>query len=152
MREEATSLSPSQQMIQLSSGYIVSKSLYVVAELGIADLLATGPRTSAALAAATGVHAPSLYRVLRALASLGVFVEQEDQTFRLTPLGATLRSDGSGSVRNWVLISGTIAWQSFGEMLSSVRTGQTGFERAFGMPIFEYLAQHPDDAAVFARR
>lgn len=150
-REDATSLSPYQQMIQMSSGHIVSKSLYVVAELGIADLLATGPRTSAALAAATSVHAPSLYRVLRALASLGVFIEEQDQTFRLTPLGATLRSDASDSVRNWVLINGTIAWQSFGEMLYSVQTGQTGFERAFGMPIFEYLAQHPDDAAVFAR-
>lgn len=59
-----------------------------------------------------------------------------------------MRSDGPDSVCNWVLINGTIAWQSFGEMLYSVQTSQTGFERAFGMPIFEYLAQHPDDAAV----
>jgi SAM-dependent methyltransferase len=151
LREGATSLSPSQQMIQLSSGYIVSKTLSLVAQLGIADLLATGPRTSAALAAAAGVHAPSLYRVLRALAGLGVFVEEEAQTFRLAPLGATLRSDGADSVRNWVLLNGTIGWRSFGELRYAVQTGQTGFERAFGMPIFEYLARHPDDAAVFAR-
>jgi hypothetical protein len=138
-------------MIEMASAYVLSKAIYVVAELGIADLLATGSLTSAELASATGVHAPSLYRVLRVLASLGVFTEEEDQTFRLTSLGATLRSEVSDSVRNWALINGSVAWRAFGELSHSVRTGQTGFERAFGMPIFEYLASHPDDAAMFAR-
>jgi hypothetical protein len=149
--EDATSRSPSQQMIEMTSAYVLSKAIYVVAELGIADLLATGPLTSAKLAGASGVHAPSLYRVLRALASLGVFIEDADQTFRLTSLGSTLRSDVSDSVRNWALINGSVAWRAFGELSHSVRTGRTGFERAFGMPIFEYLACHPDDAAMFAR-
>jgi len=102
---EATAPSPSEHMIRLSSDYVLSRSLQVVAELGIADLLATGPRTSGALAAETGAHAPSLYRLLRALSGFGVFVEHEDGTFRLTRLGATLRSDGAGSVRNWVLLN-----------------------------------------------
>src|SRR5262249_62269108 len=88
--------SPSDLMIQMTSGHIIAQALYVVAELGIADLLATRPRSSAELAEANGAHAPSLYRVLRTLASLGVFVEQEDQTFGLTPLGDTLRSDVPG--------------------------------------------------------
>ena len=149
--ENATSRSPSEQMIEMASAYMRSKAIYVVAELGIADLLATGPLTAAELAAASGAHAASLYRVLRALASLGVFIEEEDQTFRLTSLGSTLRSDAPDSIRNWALINGSVAWRAFGELSHSVRTGQTGFERAFGMPIFEYLARHPDDAAMFAR-
>jgi hypothetical protein len=130
---------------------MVSRALYVVAELGIADLLASGPRPAAELAAISNTDAPSLYRLLRTLSSLGVFREQENQRFQLTPLGATLRADTPGSVRNWVLINGTIAWRSFGELLYSVRTGRTGFERAYGMPIFEYLAQHPQEAALFSQ-
>src|SRR5262249_42759473 len=103
--EDATSRSPSQQMIEMASAYMLSKAIYVVADLAIADLLATGPLTSTELAGDSGVHAPSLYRVMRALASLGVFIEEEDQAFRLTPLGSTLRSDVPDSVRNWALIN-----------------------------------------------
>ena len=95
-------------MIQLGSAYIVSRALYVVAELGVADILATGPRTSAELANVTGVDARSLYRVLRTLASEGVFSEDGGQLFRLTPLGATLRSDSPGSLRNFMLMTGTL--------------------------------------------
>lgn len=149
--DNPTVRSPSAQMIQLSSGFMLSQALYVAAELGIADLLANGTRSSAELAEATGTHAPSLYRLLRTLSSLGVFVERENHSFQLTPLGATLRSSGPESVRNWVLINGSIAWGSMGELLYSVQTGRPGFERAFGMPIFHYLAQHRDEAGLFAR-
>lgn len=150
--ERAAGPPPSVQMIQMMTGFVFSQALYVVAELGIADLLAAGPRTSAELAAATGVHPPSLYRVLRTLASLGVFVEEEEQTFRLTALGAALRSDVPESARNFVMTCGRpLTWRAFGEMLYSVQTGQTGFGRAWGMPIFDYLSQHPNDAAVMGR-
>jgi SAM-dependent methyltransferase len=138
-------------MIQMTSGHVIAQALYVVAELGLADLLATRPRTSAELAQAAGAHAPSLYRVLRTLASLGVFVEQEDQTFRLTPLGATLRSDVPGSVRSWALVNCGICWRPYGELLYSVRTGQPAFDRAFGMSVFDYTARHPEAAAIFAQ-
>ena len=139
------------QMIQMTSGHVIAQALYVVAELGIADLLASGPRSSAELAEATGVHAPSLYRVLRTLASLGVFVEQDDQTFELTPLGATLRSDVPGSARAWALVNCGLSWRAYGELLYSVRTGQPGFDRAYGMSVFDYTARHPDAMAIFGK-
>ena len=143
--------SPSEQMIQMTSGHVIAQALYVAAELGIADLLATGPHTSAELADTTGVHGPSLYRVLRALASLGVFVEQEGQTFGLTPLGETLRSDVPGSVRAWALVNCGVSWRAYGELLYSVRTGQPGFDRAYGMSVFDYTARHPDALALFGK-
>jgi hypothetical protein len=138
-------------MIELASGEILSRALYVAAELGIADLLVTGPRTNSDLANVTGVHAPSLYRLLRTLASESVFVQEQDQTFRLAPLGATLCSDARGSVRSYVISKGRTAWRAIGELLYSVETGQPGFDRAYGMPIFEYLAQHPDASAMFSQ-
>src|SRR5918911_3924267 len=139
------------QMIQMTSGHVIAQALYVVAELGIAELLATRPRSSAELAQAAGAHAPSLYRVLRTLASLGVFVEEEDQTFGLTPLGATLRSDVRGSVRAWALVNCGISWRAYGELLYSVQTGQPGFDHAYGMSVFEYTARHPEAMALFGK-
>ena len=149
--EPLTQPSASDQMIQLTTGHVIAQALYVAGELGIADHLATGPRTSAELAQAVGAHPPSLYRVLRCLASLGVFVEHKDQLFQLTPLGETLRSDVPGSVRAWALVNCGISWRAYGELLFSVRTGQPGFERAYGMSVFDYTAKHPDAMASFGK-
>jgi hypothetical protein len=149
--EEVRPPSPTEQMIQMTSGHVIAQALYVVAELGIADLLATGPRTTAELADTTSAHAPSLYRILRTLASLGVFVEQEAQTFALTPLGETLCSDVPGSVRAWALVNCGFGWRAYGELLYAVRTGQPGFDRAYGMSVFDYTARHPEAMAIFGK-
>jgi SAM-dependent methyltransferase len=149
--EAVTHPSASDQMIQLTTGHLIAQALYVAAELGIADHLATGARSSTELAQAVGAHGPSLYRVLRTLASLGVFVEDDDETFQLTPLGETLRSDVPGSVRAWALVNCGISWPVYGELLYSVRTGQPGFDRAYGMSVFEYTAQHPEAMALFGK-
>jgi hypothetical protein len=149
--EAATAPSPSEQMIRLTSGHVIAQALYVVAELGVPDFLANRPHTSTELADVTGVHATSLYRVLRTLASHGVFIEEANQTFRLTPLGATLRSDVPGSVRAWARVNCGISWRPYGEMLYSVQTGQPGFDRAYGMSVFEYTARHPDAMAIFGK-
>jgi SAM-dependent methyltransferase len=138
-------------MIQLTSGHVIAQALYVVSELGIADLLATGSRSGAELAQSVGAHAPSLYRVLRTLASLGVFVEREEQSFALTPLGETLRSDVPGSVRAWALVNCGLSWRAYGELLHSVQTGEPGFDRAYGMSVFEYTARHPEAMAIFGK-
>src|SRR5262245_24663248 len=90
-----------EKMLGLLTGYWVSQLLYVVARLGIADLLVKGPKTAEALATATGAHAPFLHRVLRALASCGVFAEGAGGRFRLTPLAETLRSGRPGSLRDF---------------------------------------------------
>src|SRR5215469_2151976 len=86
-------------MLQMIQGFWLSRAICIAAELGIADFLKHGPMKSEELAKATGTHAPSLYRVLRALASVGVFGEDDRQQFALTPLGDTLRSDVPGSLR-----------------------------------------------------
>jgi hypothetical protein len=99
----------------------------------------------------TGVHPRALQRVLRTLASVGVFVEEEGPAFRLTPLGESLCTDVQGSVRSWLLIRGRIVWRAIAEMLYAVETGQPGFDRAYGMPAFEYFAHHPDAAALASR-
>jgi hypothetical protein len=131
------------------SGYWVSQAIYVVAKLRIADLLAEGPRGVDELAGATGVHARSLYRVLRALASTGVFREEGSRRFALTPTAELLRSDAAESQRPLALMMGEEQYQAYGHLLHTVRTGETAFEAVFGKPIFDYLGEHPEQAATF---
>src|SRR4051794_21163494 len=96
----------SSQMLDILNAFLTVQALHVAAVLGIADLLADGPATIDDLVTATGAHRPSLYRLLRLLAGVGVFCEEADGRFTLTPLGATLRSEGSESVRDWALYVG----------------------------------------------
>jgi hypothetical protein len=123
----------------------VSQLIYVAARLGIADELAGGPRTTAVLAKKVGAHEPSLRRVLRALAGLGIFAETANGRFKLTPLGATLRSDVKGSLRPFALMMvDGYNWNAWGQLLHGTRTGQLPFNHVYGMPLFEYLREHPD--------
>jgi len=87
------SKSPHEQLIQMGMGFWVSRIVYAAAKLGLADLLAEGPRDASELAPATGTHAPSLYRLMRTLASLGILTEQGEKRFALTPLGEALKTD-----------------------------------------------------------
>jgi hypothetical protein len=137
-------------MLQLiTTGLWITKGLYIAATLGIADLLVAGPQTSEELARATGTHGPSLYRVLRALASLGVFAEDTEGRFGLTRLAATLQS-GPGSLRALAQMWGEPwHWQAWGGLLHSVQTGDAGWKHALGADVFDYLAQQPAAAAVF---
>lgn len=138
-------------MAQLITGGVwITKALYVAAALGIADRVSEHPQTAEELAAATEAHAPSLYRVLRALASIGVFAEDEDGRFSLTPLADTLRSDCSGSLRGMALLWGHPEhWHAWGSFLDTVRTGRSAFELAFGVPLFQFFAQRPEIAQMF---
>ena len=90
---------PSLALLHMLTGCWISQALYVAAKLGIADLLQEGPQSCTRLAEATQTHAETLYRVLRALASVGVFVEDEEGCFSLTPLAEPLRTDAPGSLR-----------------------------------------------------
>ena len=144
-------LPPHAQLIQMATAYWMSRVVYAAAKLGLADRLAAGPRSAAELAGETGTHAPSLHRLMRTLASLGVLTERDGKRFALTPLGEALRSGAPGAARATVLtLAGPIGWKGFEEMLYSLETGKTGFEKAFGMPVFDYLAQHPDEASQFS--
>jgi SAM-dependent methyltransferase len=142
-------LPPPIALFRLVTGYYVSRAIHVVATLGIADLLSQGPRGCDGLAAATGTQAPTLRRVMRLLVSAGVFSENENEQFGLTPLGECLRSEGPGSMRATALLFGGMAQEAWRDLLHSVRTGEPAFERAFGMDTFAYMAQHPEEAANF---
>jgi hypothetical protein len=129
----------------------VSRVTYAAAKLGLADHLAERPKTAEELAGPLSLHAPSLHRLMRTLASLGILNERGDRGFALTRLGEALKTGAPGSARASLL---TIAspWlnASFDQIIHSLQTGETGFEKANGMPLFDYLAQHPDEASLFS--
>jgi hypothetical protein len=141
---------PPAAMLQMISGFWISRAIYVVAKLGIADHLRDGHRSADELSAATGTHAPSLYRVLRALASVGIFSEDENRRFALTPLAETLRTDVSDSLRAFATVElGEEHYPAWGELLHSVMTGEIAFDRAFGMPVWKFFEQNPENAKTF---
>jgi hypothetical protein len=121
----------------------------VAAKLGIADLLVDGPRSAEELAAATKTQAGALYRVLRALASVGIFSEVTSGRFALTPMAELLRSDTSNSIRALAIMYAEEQYRAWDDVLHSVRTGQPAFEHAFGLPYFDYFATHPEASQVF---
>ena len=141
---------PSAQVLQMAFGYVISRCVYCAAHLGIADLLRESPRSAADLAAATGTNPDALYRMLRALASTGIFTENESQVFALTPLAQPLRSDVPDSIRAMVLFLGDHMHSSvYAQMLYSIKTGKPAFDHVFGQAPFEYLPNHPEDAKIF---
>jgi hypothetical protein len=122
----------------------------VAAQLGVADLLASGPRSIVDLSAATGVDAQSLYRVLGALATRGLFREDDGKRFSLTPLAEPLRQDAPHSIRPQALWSGSEAYRrTWGDLAYSVRTGRPAFDHVYGKPFFDYLAEDPAFAKIF---
>jgi len=144
-------LPPHAQLIQMATASWISAILHATARLGLADHLAAGPRSAVDLAGATGTHAPSLHRLMRTLASLGILAEQDAQRFALTPLGDALKTGAPGAARGTLLaLCGPWFWHGWEEILYSLQTGKSGFEKAFGMPVFDYLGQHPADASYFS--
>ena len=124
-------------------GYRLTQALHVAASLGVADLLHDGPKTADELAAATGANGDALYRLLRALASVGVFAETNERRFTLTPLAALLRQDHPVSLRAMILYAATEPYRAWANLLPGVMTGDNPFEQVFGAQHFQYLAQHP---------
>jgi SAM-dependent methyltransferase len=146
-QEERAAAAAVLRMIQ---GLHVSRAVYLAAELGIADRLADGPVSAADLARATQAHEPSLHRVLRLLASLGVLTEDEPGRFGLTLLGERLRTGVPASVRSWALLTDAVGGiPAFGRILDTVRTGTDGVRLAHGTDLFEFLARHPENSARF---
>ena len=141
---------PPAVMLNLIIGYWVSRLIYVAAKLELADLLDDGPRTVEELAMAAGVRAPALYRVLRALASVGIFEETKGRQFKLTPLAATLRTGVTGSIRAPAMkMVENYMFDACNRLLHGVKAGEVPFLKAHGVPIIEYLEQHPEDLQVF---
>jgi hypothetical protein len=146
----ASELPPSIRVYLLSQGAIISGSLSLAAELGIADLLADGPRSSNELAQATSTHPRSLYRLLRVLCSFGVFTEIEPDSFAQTPLSECLRTGVPGSLRSWLRMIGIKnRYHMQAEALHSIKTGEPVFERVTGMTFFDHHTAHPEEGEIF---
>ena len=145
-------LSSAHHLRALILGFQATQLLYVAAKLGIADRLKAGPQWCEELAQAVGAHPRALYRVMRRLASLDIFAEQEDGRFALTPLATALQSDAPGAVRDVAIMYGDAClWQPYGALLHSVQTGEPAFDHLFGAGLYDYLAQHAEAAASFHR-
>ena len=144
-----TEASPHQQLDGMITGYWISQAIYAASKFGIADHLKDGSRSVEDLAKATSTNPDALFRLLRALASVGIFAEGEAGQFRLTPLAEPLRSDVSGSKRALALMSGDEQFRAWAEIAHSIQTGKTAFEKVYGKPIFDYLGENPDKARIF---
>ena len=145
-------MSAAAELRRLVNGYQVSQAIHAAATLGIADLLADGPRASDDLAAATGTDPRALYRLLRALSSVGVFHEEAERRFELTELGSALRTDSPDSMVDMVIYSGRQYYrEAWSSLLESVRTGETAFRLVHGVDVWEYRAQRPEESAIFDR-
>jgi hypothetical protein len=139
----AKKLSPPEVIRNLTIGYWIARLIHVAAKLKLADLLKKGPRPIEDLAMAAGVQPAMLYRILRALASVGVFAETKNRRFTLTPLAATLQTGVPASMHAWALmINEDWGWDAWKELLNGVKTSEVPFLKAHGVPLFEYFEKH----------
>ena len=137
------------RLLGLVNSHWMAATIFAAADLGIADLLVEGPRSSRELADMIGAHEPFLRRLLVALSTLDVCEARDDDTFALGPLGEVLRSDSPVSVRSWALYSGGDMWSIWGHLAEAVRTGRSGREIESGHRGFEFTDANPDSARRF---
>ncbi len=139
-----------RKLFGILAGGVPGQCCYAVAKLGVADLLADGPRPLAELAADSGADPQVLNRLLRGLVALGVFRRAEPDGYALTSVGELLRADAPGSLRQTAIMYGDVVFRSFAEVMHTVHTGQPAFEKVYGQAFYDYLAEHPDVAETFA--
>ena len=149
MVSTAVDVQSSKRLMEFAIGGWFTQAISVAAELGIADLLIEGPRTAEELAEEADAHSGALYRVLRALASIGIFSEDEDGRFSLTPIAENLRSDVPNSLRSFAIMTGAEFYQSWGNLLYSAKTGKEGYDKTYGKPFFQHMTEHPDRHAIY---
>jgi len=150
VRSAPAGMPPHVQLIQMGVALWQARAVYAAAELGLADLLAKGERSTEDLARETGTHAPSLYRLLRALASCGLVTETARNRFASTPLGDALRDGAPGAARATILtIAGSWQWKAWDHFLHALRTGESGVQASFGKSLFDFLAGEPVHSARF---
>ena len=148
--QQSTVLPLADQLLHIILGIANTQAIFVVAKLGIADLLKDGPKSVEELANATQTHRPTLYRIMRALSHQGIFIETETYQFTLSPLAELLKTSAPGSLRNYSIMCGSgYHLQAWSNLLHSVQTGESGFKHAYGISNFEYYQQHAEDSKVF---
>jgi hypothetical protein len=142
-------LSPADQLMQMASGAWVTQMIHVAAELGVADQLSAGERPVEELAEGCGAEPDGLFRLLRGLASLGIFQETAPRQFALTPLAEVLRSDHPHSMRMVARMLGEEHYLGWADLLHSVRSGEGAFRHRYGLSVFEWYQQNPVRGAIF---
>lgn len=150
-RTNLTESEMSSKLEDIASGYQKTQVLYVMAKLGLADILAGAPQGTVALAAATGANAEGLYRLLRALSYMEIVHEPTPGVFALTPLGERLRPGAPGAMHELILMSGEVFWSWWNGLVHTVRTGQPSVPTIEGMSAFEWLHRQPDQVERFDR-
>ena len=141
---------PSAQLMEMIFGFALSRSIAVAAQFGVADLLKDGPKNADELAQTIGAHPRSLYRLLRALAGAGIFAEEADGRFSLTPLSELLRSDAPESLRAFAaMMANEVNFDTWAQLPYSIQTGEPAFPHKFGMQWFAWLEQNPAEGKVF---
>ncbi|MDT5236894.1 MAG: hypothetical protein QOF47_2881 [Mycobacterium sp.] len=137
-------------VLDMMTGAFFTRAIYTAAKFGIADVLSDGPLTAEAIAKQVGANPDALRRMLRTLASRGIFAQQADGRFALTPLADALRSDAPTSVRGVVLFWGDQRhWEHWGQLPHTVQTGQPAVDSLRGKPMFDFLLDDPEFAAIF---
>ncbi|HEV2780632.1 MAG TPA: methyltransferase [Actinophytocola sp.] len=137
-------------LLELAMSSMLTQAIAVAAELRIADTLADGPLTAEEIAGKVGADPDGVYRLLRLLASNGIFAERRDGRFRLTPMGAALRSDTPGSMRDFAAMMGhPLHWEEWSHLLEAVKTGEPSLPKVRGMGAFEFFAANPEYATKF---
>lgn len=145
-------LPPSLAITQMIFGFVTAKAIHVAAKLNIADLIASnGPMSASQLAKRTMCDADAVYRVLRALASNGIFIENEDGHFALTPMAECLQENHQNSMKAMAIVAGGLFYKAYNELAFTVQTGKPGFEKAIGMGPFAYLSNNPEEGKNFDR-
>ncbi|MDM7921169.1 MAG: methyltransferase [Pyrinomonadaceae bacterium] len=149
----APTLPPDAQLLQLAAGSFISQAIYVAAKLGIADILANGPRSIEYISVATSTNENAIYRVLRAIASVGAFSELDGRQFENTPISNSLRTDHPRSTRDLTIwMNEEEHWRVYGHLMHSVKSGKPAFDHVHGEPIFSYLFQtNPELGEIFNR-
>ena len=143
--------SPRQELFNMMQGFKTTQTLYVAAKLGVADRLVHGPKRAEELAKEVEANSKALFRLMRHLAALGIFTQDKFRRFELTPLGELLRTDNPESMRYSAIFSGEENYQAAGNLLHSVRTGETAFNHLYGKGHFDWMAEHADASSTFNR-
>jgi hypothetical protein len=150
MTTQITQLPPNALLMQMLFGYAASRAIGVAAELRIADLVNPTPKTAQELAKKTGSHPDSLYRLLRACASIGVFTEDSEHRFAMSPVAEYLRSDHPQSLRAFgEMVTNDMQFQMWAELSYCVQTGEKSFDKVFGSPVFEYYSTNERAGGLF---
>ena len=141
--------SPRQELFSLTQGFKTTQALYVAAKLGVADHLQHRPKSAEELAKEVAANSKALFRLMRHLAAIGIFTRDGSGKFGLTSLGELLCTDNPESMRYGVIFTGEENYKAAGNLLHSVRTGETAFDNLYGKGHFDWLAEHADASSTF---